>query len=275
MSPGEEVLTTAFDSIAPSYDEDFSFSNIGKLQRKRVHHFLEKVLPGNQTLEILEINCGTGEDALWFAQKGHHVIATDASEGMIKRANSKFSRRDAFGTNSKFRICAFDKLNEEFSNKKFDVIFSNFGGLNCIDDVKLKKLSADLFSLLKPGGKFIAVIMGRKCLWEQFYFLLKLNFKKAFRRLSKNGVDAALGSQIQRTFYYSPGEFKKITETEFRVQVRKPIGIIIPPSYLESFFRNKTRLLKILNFKESFLSFSFLSNFADHYFIVLQPRDVA
>jgi ubiquinone/menaquinone biosynthesis C-methylase UbiE len=268
MNSGEEVLTTAFDSIAPSYDEDFSFSNIGRLQRKRVHHFLEKVLPRNQTLEILEINCGTGEDALWFAQKGHHVIATDASEGMIKRANSKVQI-----PNSKFRICAFDKLNEEFSNKKFDVIFSNFGGLNCIDDVKLKKLSADLFSLLKPCGKFIAVMMGRKCLWEQFYFLLKLNFKKAFRRLSKKGVDAALGSQIQRTFYYSPGEFKKITETEFRVRVTKPVGIIIPPSYLESFFRNKTRLLKILNFKESFLSFSFLSNFADHYFIALQKKD--
>ncbi|HKR04403.1 MAG TPA: methyltransferase domain-containing protein [Bacteroidia bacterium] len=272
MNPVEEVLTTAFDSIAPFYDENFTFSNIGKFQRKRVYHFLEKVLPKNQSLEILEINCGTGEDAVWFAKKGHRVIATDASEKMIEESNSKFLPLQE-GPNSKFRTCGFDKLKEEFSNNKFDLVFSNFGGLNCIDDAQLKKLSADLFSLLKPNGKFIAVIMGRKCLWEQFYFLCKLNFRKALRRLSKEGVYAAFGSQVQKTFYYSPAEFKKITGTEFRVTVKKPVGIAIPPSYLEPFFKNKTWLLKILNFKERLLSFSFLSNFADHYFIALQRRN--
>lgn len=264
----EEISTSPFDHVAVSYDEDFTFSNIGKLQRKRVYYFLEKVLQKNQALEILEINCGTGEDALWFAKKGHHVIATDASEGMIQRANAKSKMQ-----NAEFNVCSFDQLKKQFSNKKFDLIFSNFGGLNCIDDVQLKKLSAALVSLLKPNGKFIAVIMGRKCLSEQFYFLLKLNFKKAFRRLSKKGVEVTLNSQIQKTFYYSPAEFKKITETEFRVLLKIPIGIIIPPSYLEPFFKNKTRLLKILNFKEKLLSFSFLSNFADHYFIVLQGRN--
>ncbi|MEP7171832.1 MAG: methyltransferase domain-containing protein [Bacteroidota bacterium] len=267
MSSQEEISTSAFDTIALSYDKDFTFSNIGRLQRARVHHFLENILPKNQALEILEINCGTGEDAIWLAKKGHHVIATDASESMIEIANEKCKMQ-----NAEFVMCSFNKLREHYSNKKFDVIFSDFGGLNCIDDVQLKKLSADLFLLLKPYGKFIAVIMGRKCVWEQFYFLFKLNFKKAFRRLSKNSVDAIFDFQIQKTFYYAPEEFKKITEVEFRVAMKKPIGITIPPSYLEPFFRNKIRLLKILNFKEKLFSFSFLSNFADHYFIVMEKK---
>jgi ubiquinone/menaquinone biosynthesis C-methylase UbiE len=267
MNIQEEITTTPFDSVAHSYDSDFTFSYIGKLQRKRVYQFLEKVIPANQTLEILEINCGTGEDALWLAKKGHHVIATDASEEMIKEANSKFQI-----PNSKLQVCAFDKLQEHFSNKKFDLIFSNFGGLNCIDSPQLQKLSADLAVLLKPNGKFIAVVMGRKCLWEQFYFLMKGDKKKAFRRLSKDGVEAILGTQIQKTFYYSPGEFKKITKSEFNIAMRKPVGLVIPPSYLEPFFKNNLLLLKILNFKEKLFSFSFLSNFADHYFIVFEKK---
>ena len=268
MNTGEEILNSAFNSAAASYDADFTFSYIGKLQRSRVYHFLENILPKNQSREILEINCGTGEDAVWFAQKGHRIIATDASERMIEIANAKCKMQ-----NVKFEICPFNRLKEQYSNKKFDVVFSNFGGLNCIDAVQLKKLSADLFLLLKPNGKFIAVIMGRKCLWEQFYFLFKLNFKKAFRRLSENSVDAILDSQIQKTFYYSPEDFKKITTAEFSVAMKKPVGITIPPSYLEPFFRNKMALLKILNLKERFLQFSFLSNFADHYLIVLERNN--
>ena len=45
MNTLEEISASAFDPVASSYDVDFTFSNIGKLQRKRVYHFLEKVLP--------------------------------------------------------------------------------------------------------------------------------------------------------------------------------------------------------------------------------------
>src|SRR6185436_228039 len=247
MSNPEEISTSAFDFVAKSYDTDFTFSNIGKLQRKRVYHFLEKTLPQNTRLEILEINCGTGEDALWLAGKGHHVISTDASEKMIEKAEAKLRslKSEVRNQHLKFEAAAFDDLIKNYSNKEFDLIFSNFGGLNCMGDTQLKKLSADLSSLLKPNGKFIAVIMGRKCLWEQFYFLCKLNVKKAFRRLSKEGVNAPLASRIQKTFYYSPAELKKITQKEFSITMTKPIGITIPPSYLEPFFRKKTRLLEI------------------------------
>ncbi|MEO5570400.1 MAG: class I SAM-dependent methyltransferase [Bacteroidia bacterium] len=263
MNAEEEILTSAFDSAALSYDTDFTFSNMGILQRKRVYYFLEKILSKeSKRLEILEINCGTGEDARWFAEKGHSVIATDASEKMIDMATHKKQEL--------FEVCSYDKLIKKYSNKKFDLIFSNFGGLNCINEVQLKKLSADLFSLLKPGGKFVAVLMGKKCLWEQIYFILKLNFKKAFRRLSSTGVDAVIGDQIQKTFYYSPAEFANLYAKEFKTIMKKPVGFVLPPSYLESFFKNKTWLLQLLNLKEKVFPFSFLSNFADHYFIVLQ-----
>jgi ubiquinone/menaquinone biosynthesis C-methylase UbiE len=272
MNLEEEITTTAFDSVASSYDTDFTFSNIGKYQRKRIYHFLEKILPKDKSLEILEINCGTGEDALYLARKGHHIIATDASGVMVNKAIKKGSNENNSGRNISFAVCSFDNLKEKYSNKKFDLVFSNFGGLNCINEAELKKLSADLFCLLKPGGKFVAVIMGRMCLWELFYFTIKLNFKKAFRRFSKKGLETKLGMQSQETFYYSPSEFKKLFRSKFHLVLKKPVGIALPPSYLEPFFNNKILLLKILFFSEKLFSFSFFSDFADHYFIVAMKR---
>ncbi len=35
-------------------------------------------------LDILELNCGTGEDAVLFSEKGFNIVATDVSEEMLK-----------------------------------------------------------------------------------------------------------------------------------------------------------------------------------------------
>ena len=84
-------MTESFDISAPLYDDVFTNSHIGKLQRKLVYSFLKKNLPKNQNLEILEINCGTGHDAIWLANQGHQIIATDISSEMISVAKAKIT----------------------------------------------------------------------------------------------------------------------------------------------------------------------------------------
>src|ERR1700750_2270801 len=82
--------TSVFDNMASTYDADFTMSGIGKLQRERVWFFLSALLQKKgAALKILEINCGTGEDALRLAALGHQVIATDASAVMIETAKAK------------------------------------------------------------------------------------------------------------------------------------------------------------------------------------------
>lgn len=277
MSEVDEIIgrnKAIFDQVAISYDDTFTFSNIGKFQRIRVYHFLERLLPRNKTLQILEINCGTGEDASWLSRKGHNIIATDASEKMIEVANSKFEIRPVpySSGNLKFEKCSFNQLKEKYYKQNFDLIFSNFGGLNCVDENELKKLSENFSFLLKPKGKFIAVVMGKKCLWEVFYFMLKFNFTKAFRRFSKNGVNAQIGNTIQKTFYYSPAGLSKIFSKDFRLVKKRPVSLFIPPSYFEPFFKDKKKVFKILEYTERILSFSFLSNFADHYLIAFEKK---
>src|SRR5689334_12511699 len=117
---------TAFDAIAADYDITFSRSLTGKGQRTQVRKWLVTFLQGKKNLRILEINCGTGDDANWLASMGHQVIATDGSIEMIKQAKKKSSTTHPVH----FFHCSFLDLLSNLPHEKFDLIFSNFSGLN-------------------------------------------------------------------------------------------------------------------------------------------------
>ena len=68
-----------FDALAATYDKDFTFTVVGKAQRQQVYDHIDAIISVPKALDILELNCGTGEDALYFASKGHQITATDIS----------------------------------------------------------------------------------------------------------------------------------------------------------------------------------------------------
>ena len=77
----------SFDHIATDYDAQFTNTAVGRLQRAVVQAYLEtKTKPG---IAVLELNCGTGEDAIWLAQKGCTVLATDISSQMVAATAAK------------------------------------------------------------------------------------------------------------------------------------------------------------------------------------------
>lgn len=267
MNP-QKISLSGFDHIAADYDNDFSCSPVGKLQRERVYHFLRAELSGT-FLRVLEINCGTGEDAIWLADLGHHVTATDASTEMINITRQKIKDR-SFKGSVDTRQLSFSELKDVFAPQSFDLVFSDFGGLNCIPENEMRSLLKEVHSLLKPGGKFIAVIMSRKCLWERFYFLLKGKWKEAFRRSSKEPVPVYLGKNSQPTWYYAPPEIINLSAEYFTRRNLKPVGLALPPSYLNPFFEKRKSLLSALNKLEALFSFSICSNYADHFYLSLQ-----
>lgn len=261
-----------FDHIAFQYDADFTQTAIGQMQRKQVWEYLEKITPELSGLEILELNCGTGEDAVLFSERGFNILATDVSAEMLKVTQLK-AQQYSLQHRISSHYLDLDNVDELVFNKKFDLIFSNFGGLNCIRPESFERLLQKLPFLLLPKGRFIAVIMPRVCLWESFYFLLKFRFRQAFRRLSRGSVIADLQGTTVKTWYYSPGQIKKWAATHFKPAGLKPIGIALPPSYLENFFSGKRRMLSLLNGAEKRLNkLRFLSRFADHYIIDLQLK---
>lgn len=260
---------SAFDSYAQHYDQDFTYSAIGKKQRDRVYYFLQPLLASPK--KCLELNCGTGADALYLSSKNWEVTALDQSQKMIEMAKAKDISRKI-----NFLCCPIQGMSEKLNGSSYNFALSNFGGLNCLDPQALKKCSSDLYQCLSPGSAVALVIMGRKCLWEKLYFLWKGDRPKAYRRSQTLGVPTNLYGEKFLTWYYSPEEIKKTFEPHFAAKKVRPIGFFIPPSYLNSFFQKHSWLLGLLNGMEKlFGNFSFLSNYADHYLIVLVRKQDA
>ena len=259
---------TSFDAAAKFYDEEFTQSTIGRMQRKRVWNYLSETL-GNKPLRILEINGGTGEDAIWLAQQGHDVTCTDISPEMLSIAEEKTVHlSDDLGIH--FKKLDVRKIHEFEVEDHYDIIFSNFGGLNCISPEELALFFSALPWLLNPNGRFVGVFLGKFCFWEYLYFTLKGNREKAWRRQSKEAVMANVSGVQVPTWYFSPEEVAQSVPQGKQIGL-KAIGSFIPPSYLQPFFDNKKMLLRGLrNLEYGFDRVNSLAQISDHFLIDLK-----
>jgi ubiquinone/menaquinone biosynthesis C-methylase UbiE len=256
----------AFDTYAKSYDVHFTNSLIGKAQRDAVHRHLEKVIDGD-TKQMLEVNCGTGYDALWFSNKGIQVLATDISQGMLEEAKKK-----KHNGNMEFRQLSSTEIGT-LAPQMYDLIFSNFGGLNCLNRTDLIKFKNGCCRLQQKNAQLAFVIMGTKCWWERFYFSWKKEKIKAGRRIDPAGAETVIEGQHFKTWYHSPELLKQVLEADYKHISTKPIGLFVPPSYLEEYINNKRKLFGFLKLMDSiFGNISFLSNYADHYLIVFKKK---
>ena len=256
-----------FDNAAPNYDATFTKTVIGRIQRDLVYDHLSLLLKENVPEKILEINCGTGEDAIWFAKQGCEVVATDISARMIEVASSK----SKLG-NIRFLQADINKINVDFEHHSFDLIFSNFGGLNCLAPAEVSAFIKNATVVLKPKERLALVIMPKNTLWEQLYFLLKLDFKNSFRRKKEYAIANVDGEKV-KTYYYNPKDIVNLANVNFDLLRLKPIGFFIPPSYLNPFFKNKPQLVSLLkSLEKRMTNVSMLAKYADHYLIVLEKR---
>jgi len=267
-------MNTAFDDTAHQYDHEFSWSPIGLIQRKMVWNFLEKELRTELSASILELNCGTGEDAVWLALNHQQILATDISGEMIKIAQQKACLQKV-NNQIRFKVMDIQDAKVHLAGEKFDLVFSNFGGFNCLSDDQFSHwLNGQLPDLLNPGGRFVAVLMSKFCVWESLYFLSKFQFRKAFRRLSKGPVEGKLSAVSSiNTWYYAPQWIKTHLPETLTVSDVKAIGLFIPPSYLNHFFATHIKLFSTLQkLENSIKEVKAAALFSDHYLIEIQLK---
>src|SRR5215472_9691367 len=76
-----------WDASAETYEQDFAGTLIGKSRRHTVWSELDHIFhPGQR---ILELNCGTGIDAVHLAERGIRLLACDISPRMIELSRER------------------------------------------------------------------------------------------------------------------------------------------------------------------------------------------
>jgi ubiquinone/menaquinone biosynthesis C-methylase UbiE len=264
----EILAASAFSKQAPVFDATYAEDKIIQYKRERVRDHVLKLLPANSN--ILELNCGTGEDAIFFAKHGHTVHATDISEGMQQVLKEKISKNNLENRIS-YERCSYTSLENLKQHKEYDFIFSNFAGLNCTSE--LEKVLASFDALLKTGGKVVLVLLPKFCLWETL-LLVKGKFKTATRRwFSSNGSNAHIEGVFFKCWYYDPSYIKKKIKQKYELLDIEGLCTIVPPSYIEHFGENYPRLFEFLKKKENVLKNKFpWRSIGDYYIISFQKK---
>lgn len=244
MSPSattdQPQAALAFDSLAEQYDGLFTRSMIGRAQRNAVWNMLVQTFqPGDC---ILELNCGTGEDALFLSRNAISVVACDASEKMIQVARSRL-QQEAPDASIEFNVLPTERLHELRSTRLFDAAFSNFSGLNCVAD--LRQTARDLAALLAPDAPLLVCLSTRFCLSEILWFFLQGEFRKAFRRCSGRTI-AKVGEFAVDIHYPTIRKLERLFSPFFILRSYRGIGITVPPSYVEPWARNHPNVLGAL-----------------------------
>lgn len=256
------AIQKAFTRQSTHYDELDFVNPVLTAWRKRVYAHAECFLP--QPATILELNAGTGIDALHFAALGHRVTATDISPGMTAQLEKKLQAAGFSGL-----ITATQASYEDLGaiRGQFDFVFSNMGGLNCCDN--LQKVTQQLPRLVKKGGFITWVIMPPCCPWE-WLWILKGN-PAAFRRLRKVGAMAHVEGEHFKTYYHSLRAIRDAFGRGFRLVKAEGLGAISPVPGSVSFISQNPRLSSFLNQLDKQVTKHFPFNrWADHIMVTFQ-----
>jgi cyclopropane fatty-acyl-phospholipid synthase-like methyltransferase len=138
--------------------------DIGRPQKE----FVELVQRGEITGSILDIGCGTGEHALFFAKEGHEVWGIDSTPLAIERAKEKAAARglqvhflvlDALHMSELIRKfdtggeTASQVPDQEKTAKQFSTV-TDSGFFHTLSDEERPVFVENLAAVLSPAGKY-------------------------------------------------------------------------------------------------------------------------
>lgn len=260
---------SAFDAIASRYDDLFSSAAnpLIAMMRARVLAAVDRHFPG--PARLLEIGCGTGEDALSLADRGHRVVACDPAPAMIAAARAKVA---AAGQADAVELVrgSIEEIAETWSSRghAVDGVFSNFAPLNC--ELSLAPLRLLLERALRREGRFLAVVLPRLCPLEVALFMARAEPRAALRRFRRAAVADVEGQRFSMK-YYGAADFDRALGPGFRRIETRSLGLVLPPLGFGNAFARVPGLLAALGAVEDRVSaLPGLRRMGDHVLLVYE-----
>jgi ubiquinone/menaquinone biosynthesis C-methylase UbiE len=189
-------IVSPFEPIAARYAALWSDTPRGRAQREQVWREIDPLFcPGDR---ILDLGCGTGDDAVHLISRGVSVLGVDSAASMIEIARSR-------GVDA--RQMAIEELTT--LQGEFHGAISNFGALNCIAD--LGAVSESLARLVRPQRKLAVCVLSRFCWRNDWRHLLQ----RWSGRTQWRGINV---------YYRSAGSIARTFAPHFRFQRRVSVG---------------------------------------------------
>ena len=129
-----DTIAEAFSRTAEKYDTFATDHPNQTRMRIKVYSHIQRFVPPDS--RILELNAGTGTDAVELARRGYTIHATDIAPGMLQRLQDKVQTLELSDKIS-YQQCSFTEL-EKIKGAPFDAVFSDLGGLNGIPDLSYR-----------------------------------------------------------------------------------------------------------------------------------------
>lgn len=176
------AIRDMFAGVAPRYDllNHLLSASLDVLWRKKAAAALD-LPPG---AEVLDLCCGTGDQATALRQRGARVAAADFCVPMLAIARHKFAKTAA----PRPAALAADALALPFPARHFRGATVSFGLRNVVDlDAALRQLAG----VLRPGGKLV-VLDATIPAWQPLKALYLLYFRRLLpgigRLISRNSA---------------------------------------------------------------------------------------
>jgi len=126
--------------------------DIGRPQKE----FTELVRRGEITGSVLDIGCGSGDNALFFAQEGFDVWGIDSSRLAIQKAQEKSVQR---GVTTHFLV--LNALDLAILNRTFDTA-TDSGLFHTLSDEDRPLFVKNLAAILSPSGNYFMLCFSDK-----------------------------------------------------------------------------------------------------------------
>jgi SAM-dependent methyltransferase len=107
---------------------------------------------GEMVGSVLDVGCGTGENALELARRGLDVLGVDAAPTAIRRARDKAEAR---GSQARFEVA--DALELSSLGREFDSVL-DCGLFHVFDDDDRRRYVASLRDAIRAGGRFFVLV---------------------------------------------------------------------------------------------------------------------
>jgi SAM-dependent methyltransferase len=214
-SPDVDRNLSFYDSTAAVYDSMLSRFPGDLWVREAFQDLVTQTVPRGSLL--LDFGCGTGTDAIWYAQHGHRVLAYDYSSGMMQQLRSKCAQEIERGALIPYEGSWSSFAKEAAPQGRPIAILANFAVLNCIHD--LRSLFDDWAAVVDPSGWAIVSV-------------LNLLYWKEFTRLSRwtshqRDVRATQSERDMDTYLHSVREITSAAAPKFKIAFHASVGSLI------------------------------------------------